>query len=78
MRTAGEWQGQEGQGTGKNSIGSALEDDSDTGRSGGNAPEVTGNGDEEDPEPPTLPVPQEVRDLLAHQQGTSQTKHHID
>ena len=70
-QAAGEWQGQEGEGTGKDSIiSSALEDDSCTGRSGGNKSEVADNHDETNPEnPPTLQ--EQVRALLAHQQGTS-------
>ena len=67
-QAAGDWQGQEGQDTGKDSITSALEDDSCTGFSGGNTAEVPDNqDDEENPEnPPTL---EEVRAFLAHRQG---------
>ena len=46
-QAAGEWQGQEGEGIGKNSISSALEDDSGTGSSGGIKVEAADNRNEE-------------------------------
>ena len=64
-QAAGDWQGQEGQDTGKDdSISSALEDDYCTGRSGGKKAEVTDNQDEENLQNP--PILEEARALLAN------------
>ena len=65
-QAAGDWQGQEGQDTGKDSITSALEDDSCTGFSGGNTAEVPDNQEENSVTQTTL---QEVCAFLAHRQG---------